>query len=349
MMERYILPAAAAIALSALTLFIHARSADSGHRDPSMHRTQSPGTDHKIFAPGRVEGTTLETDLRPQVQGRVVEVTMAEGQHVLAGQLILQLDNRQFESELRIAQAELARVKMEKIRLENGARPEERRESEAFYRAKLSELELATSISRRSSNLQNLDAISNQEVERRDAAVKLLTAEVVAAEARAQLLNAPPREEDVQIAAARISAAEASVTAAQIQWEHTQLRAPIAGQILKINAEAGELAGPASLAPTVIMADTSRYFVRAFVEELDAPRLAVGMSATITADGLPNESFVGDVVRVSPRMSQKALRTDAPTERYDTKIREALIELSANHGLVVGLRVDVMIDATDTQ
>ena len=56
--------------------------------------------------------------------------------------------------------------------------------------------------------------------------------------------------------------------------------------MLKINGKAGELTGPASLEPAVVLADTSCYYVRAFVEELDAPRVNVGMTAKVVIDGL---------------------------------------------------------------
>ena len=83
---------------------------------------------------------------------------------------------------------------------------------------------------------------------------------------------------------------------------------------------------------------------RAFVEELDAPRVELGMPARITADGLAGE-LRGRVIRLSPRMSRKRLWSDDPAERYDTKTREVWIELDeAEEGLVVGLRVDATLE-----
>jgi hypothetical protein len=80
--------------------------------------------------------------------------------------------------------------------------------------------------------------------------------------------------------------------------------------------------------------------VRAFVEELDAPRVRLGMSAQVTADGLPDTTFAGRVVSISPRMATKPIHAERPQELYDTKVREVLLELEATE-LIVGLRVDV--------
>ena len=81
--------------------------------------------------------------------------------------------------------------------------------------------------------------------------------------------------------------------------------------------------------------------MRAFVEELDAPRVAIGMPAVITADGLPDTTFTGHVVAISPRMETKSIDADRPFGLYDTKVREVFVELTDEPKLIVGLRVDV--------
>jgi hypothetical protein len=85
--------------------------------------------------------------------------------------------------------------------------------------------------------------------------------------------------------------------------------------------------------------------VRAFVEELDAPRVALGMKAVVVADGLPDQQLLGQISKLSPRMTAKQIWSDDPAERYDTKAREVWIDLKTSSPLVVGLRVDVRIDA----
>src|SRR5207253_7835788 len=98
--------------------------------------------------------------------------------------------------------------------------------------------------------------------------------------------------------------------------------------------------------PMIVMADTSRLRVRAYVEELDVAGVQPGMAARMTADGLPGRSFAGEVVEVMPRMSFKHVWTDRPDERFDVKTREVLIDVASETadvemGLVYGLLVDV--------
>ena len=196
----------------------------------------------------------------------------------------------------------------------------------------------------RTSKLRRVNAVTQEEADRDRIAVATLQGEVAAAKARLDLLQAPARADEVRMEQARVQAAKARLELAQVQLERTKLRAPCGAQVLKIDAEVGELTGPDSAEPVAILADTSTIRVRAFVEEMDAPRVQVGMPATVVTDGLPGVEFKGRVYRVSPRMSRKELWSDHPAERYDTKTRELWIELEQAQGLVVGLRVDVVID-----
>ena len=115
--------------------------------------------------------------------------------------------------------------------------------------------------------------------------------------------------------------------------------------MLKINGKVGELAGPASVEPAVILADTSRYYVRAFVEELDAPRVEVGMPAKITVDALRDQALPGRVVRLSPRMDRKS-RVERPINRTIRHENTRNVDRAPARPSIrsLDMRVDVTID-----
>ncbi len=335
-MRYFVIPAGVSLVVF-LGLLIDAQS-----RTPVRHPAEQPQP-QSIFAPGRIEGTTPEIELRPQLAAPVVEVLVEEGQLVRQGDVLLRLDDRQYRHQVALAGAELDLVKAQLQRLLNGARPQQRAEAKALYQAKLAELERAELSWERINDLRQARAVSQQKADDQRTLLASLRAEVAAAKARVELLESPAREDEVQMDQARVQAAEAQLQLAQVQLERTQLRAPRDGQILKVHVEAGELTGPTSTEPPVVMADTSRFYVRAFVEELDAPRLRVGMSARISADGLPRQDLKGHIVRLSPRMSRKQLLSDDPSELHDVKTREVWIEIEGAPQLVVGLPVDVTI------
>lgn len=299
-----------------------------------------------IHASGRIEGATDEIELRPELDARVVEILVHEGQHVAAGDALIRLDGAEQEYHCASAEADLAVAEAELERLINGARGEERREAAADALALEAQLNGVRQRRARVAALLRSRATTDQELDDLNADIQRLAAQLDAARARHEILEAPAREDDVRRASAKVAAAEAQLKLARHECQKVTLRAPLAAEVLKIGVEVGELVGPGAAEPALIMADTSRLFVRAYVDELDAPRVRQDMPAEVRADGVPGQRVPGRVVRMAPRMSRKPLRTDDPAERFDTKVREVWIELNETDrgNLVVGLPVDVVLD-----
>jgi len=338
-------PIAITIAVTAIVatgLFINDQS-----QSPA-ERPAPPTGPTMIYAAGRIEGASDEIQLRPQLAGKIERLLVSDGQQVEEGELLLQLDDAQYGYEAAQAEAILTQQTAALAKLINGARDLERQEAAALYRAQLADLERAQLSWRRVQQLRADKAISQQEADNERTAVDALQAKVEAAKARMALLEAPARDDEVAMARARIAAAQATFELAKVQLERTLLVAPTDGQILQVNVRQGELTGPESTVPPIIFADTSHYRVRAFVEELDAPRVKAGMTATITADGMAGKTFKGQVTRISPRMGPKKLFTDDPSEQYDVKTREVWVDMQTNEPLVIGLRVDVTIHPQDS-
>ncbi|MBN2292701.1 MAG: HlyD family efflux transporter periplasmic adaptor subunit [Pirellulales bacterium] len=315
---------------------------DVQSRTPVMRPSQSLLND-KIYAVGRIEAATPEIELRGRQGGRIAEILVQEGQTVEAGEVLLRIEDGLYREEVNLAAAELGLAKASLEHLINGAHPHRRVETGALYRAKLAEYERAKLSWQRINKLVQDDAVSQQKADDQRTLLDALAAEVEAAKARMEYIEAPARADEVKMEEARVKAAQAKLELAKVRLKWAELRAPISGQILKIDVEPGELIGPDTPRPAVVMADTSRFLVRAFVEELDAPRVSLGMTANIRADGFPGREFKGHVVRLSPKMGRKELWSDQPTERYDTKTREIWIELEENDQWVVGLRLDVTL------
>ncbi len=296
-----------------------------GNRAPTDRTAPSP-LPQQIYAAGRVEGVRPEAGLRPWEHGRVMQLHVHEGQQVEANQVLLMLDDEQHRYDEALAVAQWQRA--------GGTRPpgqrrraEERAEATAGYNARLAQLERARLTWKRTQSLHADGVVSHQQADDDRTRLVGLEAEVAAAEARMQLLQAPARDDELRAAQASVAAAKANVDMIRLRLRRRQLLAPFAGRVLQINIEPGEMAGPQSSQPALVLADTSRLRVRAYVEELEAPGVAVGATAQVVADGLPDQVFHGRVTQVSPRIGAKTVWSNAPPERYDTKTREVWIDL----------------------
>ena len=313
-------------------------SVDPAYREIAAYR--------EILAIGRIEGATPEIEIRPRVSGRIVEVLVRPGQFVEPGQVLLQLDDRQYRQDLAIAVAELDGAEAQLQRLQNGARSERRAELAALRLATESKLGVARAdLGRVHKLLGQAGVISQETVDHAEARVVVLTAETYAAQARLKLSQAAPRTEELHIAEARIRAARARLEMAQVQLRHTRLVAPRRGQLLDVEAMVGELTGPNAKLPAVILADTSGTQVRAFVEAKDALRVSAGMEARIVAQGATGHQLRGRVTRVCPRMEPKCLSSDGPAELFDVDTCEIWIALETTQPPLIGLRVGVILSA----
>jgi len=316
---------------------------DNQSRTPT-DRPASPLLPPAIFAPGRVEGATAEIELRSRLAGRIATVGVREGQWAEEGQVLLCLDDQEYQQAVALAADEVELAEAQHQRLLNGAHQKDLEEARSLCEAKQLELKLADDLLRRYLSLREERVIEQQKLDNQQTLVDRLVREVHAARAHLERLEAAARPDEVRIEQARVRAARTRLELAKVQHEYTRLRAPTRGQILQINVRVGEMAGPTAAAAAITMVDASRLQVRAFVEEMDAPRVAVGMAATITADGLPGQEFKGRVTRLSPRMGNKQLWSDQAAERLDTKTREVWIDLDQPGSLLVGLRVDVTLE-----
>ncbi len=170
-------------------------------------------------------------------------------------------------------------------------------------------------------------------------------AEFESAKADRELVEAPAQVDEVNAAKGRVEAAQARLRLAEAELAKTRLLAPCDGSVLQVYSEPGELAGPTSVQPVLMLADLSKRRVRTFIEELDATRVKVGQKATITADALPGQELNGKVAIVVPRMGKRSPQTDSPGEYKDVFFREVLIDLEGSDDLPPNLRVRAMIAA----
>jgi multidrug resistance efflux pump len=300
-----------------------------------------------ILANGTVEGSTREILLRFEVVGPLKSVDVQEGSRVRAGDTLAQLVEDPWVHALAMAKASLALAESERIRLINGARSETRELAEAQVEAARARASQAHRRLERGLKLYERNAVTQQELDDLSSAMELAQSELDAADARAREVCAPARFDEVSMADAKIALEKAKCAQADVQLGKTKLAAPCDGIILRVQNEPGELVGPDSTEPCLAMVETQRKRVRAYVEEMDAPAVFVGQRAYCVADGMPDHRYSGKVIYCAPSMVPKRHFSNAPSERVDVKVREVLVELDEDDGLVIGLPVDVFISTSD--
>jgi HlyD family secretion protein len=117
------------------------------------------------------------------------------------------------------------------------------------------------------------------------------------------------RREDVQLARAQLTAAEARRDQARAALDRLTVRAPIAGEVLQVKYRAGEYYQPGA-EPLLVLGDTRALRVRMDVDERDVARVALGDAATLRVSACPAAT---SPARSSSWAAAWAARTCAPT------------------------------------
>ena len=340
MKNKWWIAAGCALLAGSLAAVAHSRRATEIPAAPSPAASRS----RVVVAPGRVEPQSEEIRIASQLDGKLAEVPVEEGQNVRRGQVLAELENGDYRARLALAEATVAEKEAALERLNNGSRGEERRESAAEVREAEAVLENARAERERRAKLLEAKVIARAEFEAADRELKVAEARLAEAREKNELVDNQTRVEDRNRAVAELAEARAQVSEARALLDKTLVRAPIDGVILRKKLHAGESVSGKGDTPIVTLGDCSRLRVRADVDETDVARVREGQSAWVTAEAFGDQRFRGRVIRVGEILGRKNVRTDEPTERVDTKILETLIELDPGQQLPSGLRVDTFIE-----
>ncbi len=303
---------------------------------------------------GNIEFTTV--DLSFKYPGRLVELAVDEGDSVKKGLLLARLDRLEnehqlgrekasvesaqsnlvqlrtsidyqsaaIESDVALKTAQLRQAEARLTEMLNGSRNEEIGQARAaFEEAKAQEVQAAADWERAQRLFKN-DDISAQQSDQfkknRDAAAASLRR----AEENLKLVQAGPRQEEVDqqkavVAGARaalklseaqridlrrhveeigfrkaeIQRAQMSANVQDVQLADRIMYAPFDGLVLTKSAESGEVL--AAGATVVTVGDIDHPWVRAYVAEQDLGRIHNGMAASVTTDSFPGKTYKGKI------------------------------------------------------
>ncbi len=241
---------------------------------------------------GRVEPEANYQIFSP-IATTVKAIYVQQGDQVKAGELLMQLDD--VDSRARVAGA-ASGVKTAEAALEaathNGTLAERQAAEADVARAKLD----------RDQAQHDLDALAKLQT-----TGAASPGEVAAAQERLDSANGSLRASDqsaknryspaeVERARAALVDAEANLVAAQQVEAKTTIRSPIAGTVFSVGAGKTEYVEQGKLLFEI--ADLHRLRVRAYFDEPEIGRLAVGQSIQIKWDAKPNLSWQGHIIRI---------------------------------------------------
>ena len=166
-------------------------------------------------------------------------------------------------------------------------------------------------------------------------------ASIASARAQLALKTTPATALDQQGAEEQITQAELAVRQAEIDLAKASLVAPFDGVISAVNLNKGEQTANSSNV-TLVNPDSVRVDVS--VDETDLSKLALGKTAQIAFDALPDASLTSKVVAISPNATvQQGVVTYLVSLQIDTRGVYLPAGMTANVNIVVDQRDNVLV------
>ena len=297
----------------------------------------------EVSAAGRVEPLSEEIRVGSEVTGRLQQVRVDEGDHVVKGQVLAVISNRDYEARVAEARAEVHVREAELDRIVNGSRTQEREEALASTREAEAVLNNAKAEMDRRNRLFQSGDISRSDAEQTQREYAVAKARLDEAKQHYAFVDAGARPDDKSRAEAALELSRAQLAEAESRLAKTVIRSPVTGIVLRRYRKTGESVTEGADSPVLTVADNSTVRVRVDVDESDIGRVQAGQKAYVTAQAYGDRKFWGHVFRIGKELGRKNVRTDDPAERIDTKVLETLVELDGHPDLPDGLRVDAFI------
>ena len=234
--------------------------------------------------------------ITPEVSGKIDKVVVTEGQHVRPGDVLFEIDPQPFRFAVEQAKAKLQQAKTSYDTLVANVK---------IYGQMLDLMQKAVDLKQR--DVHRKQALVDQKVGSQldldNSASAMVTAGAQEqfvkqnlSNAKAQLLGNP----DLPLAQfPPYIQAKAALGIAELNLEHTVLRAPMAGvatQVDQIQLGRFVIAGT----PVFSVIDVNHPWVDANPKESDFTYVAVGQPATLEVDAFPDHVFKGYVGSLSP-------------------------------------------------
>lgn len=250
-----------------------------------------------------------QADLSPGVGGQIATLPVKKGDWVKAGDLLVEVWNKDLAAQVILATSEgaAAAARSGALLRQSGL---SRREAE-----RMKQLRAGGSVS-----VESLDQATTRAAVDQDQYAATLAEEQVSRD-RLRLLGA--------------------------ELERTRLIAPFAGIVAEVNGELNEYVTPSPpgipTPPTVILLDTSCFYVSAPIDEVDAALISVGMAATITLDAFADRRFSGQVRRIDPYV------LDREKQARTVEVEVSFVTSGDTENLLSGYSADVevVIDSRD--
>ena len=269
-----------------------------------------------ISATGVVE-PNFKVEVKSKASGEVLSFPMLEGDKIKKGTLLLQLDKSDEKRNVDKAQADLssATAKLRKaetaLTLQKTKYETDLKTSQSEVQSAITNLKDSEDKFKRQIDLFKQKVVSQESLDSAQTLYKVNQQNLIQAESQFQAAkdsvhDITMKENEVELVNTEVIRARIALEEVEERLEETEIFAPITGVIIEKLIEEGQIIasgisnvnGGTALAT---LADMSRLFIIADIDETDIGSIKIGHKVTITADAFSDRKFKGLVKRIAPQ------------------------------------------------
>ena len=270
-----------------------------------------------------------------QVSGQIKEMLADFNTEVKQGQLIARIDPESFDYKVRQASADLESARAAVLNAQANV---------AAVMAGVSKARLDADNAQRDANRKQ-DLLAREFISQADYENARNTAGTLAETLKVTQAQADVARAQAVAAQAVVRQREAALAQAKVDLEHTEIRSPVNGVVIKRSVDVGQTVAASLQAPElfIIARNLSDMQVEASIDEADIARVRADQKVTFTIDAFPGRSFDGTV-----RQIRKAAVSSQNVVTYTVVIAFAnpdallLPGMTANVRIVTETRDDVL-------
>jgi HlyD family secretion protein len=246
-------------------------------------------------------------NISPKTPGRLARLLVEQGDRVVKGQVVAEMDRSDLEGRLQEVEGTIAQAKARLDRLKEGTRTEQVGQAQARLESLKVGLTLSQSRYKRNQGLFETGAISQDALDAARVAYEQAQAQVRESSKNLEELKRGPRRQEISEAQAQVQQAQGQRTVIQSQLNDTVLRAPFAGVVTQRYATEGAIVTPTTTASTTASATSSSIVTLAGTLEVlaDVPEAEIGavlpeQKVEVRSEAFPDRVFPGVVRLISP-------------------------------------------------
>lgn len=339
MKKMFLVAALAVIAVSIYAIVMH-RGGESRRVEGKADKAPV----RYVAAEGKVEAIPgFEVEVGSEIDGKIERIFVEEGDNVIKGDLIAQLENREIQAKVKEAEAELA-VSLSRLKeVASGARREEIKSADAVLENARAEMEYNKKSLERYRELYSKGAVSRQLLDEKETNARTSAARVKKAAEDKRLLEEGPKPETLRLHRDAVKRSEAAAEYYRRVLEKTYIRAPLSGRVIRKYVQNGEMVNKDVQPYVAAIADLDKLRINAEVDETDIGRTHIGDPVEVTSYAYPGRIFKGKVSEISDYAGIRKVKPNNPARNLDMKIVQVKIGLMEKTPLKLGMTVDVRI------